>query len=202
MPAEDEGRQEQAEWALRERGEAGGRRSGHDAEPARDPQQPQPGETDRDGDGSGEQHVHRRGVAVGERQERRAGHEPRVKPRCRAEEPRADEGCGPDQEDGGQDRGKACGSLGLAEEGEGASGEPVVEGRLLEPGAALQGGRHPCARAVHLDGDARVARLVRPHEGQRAETEDEEGQGEREEEGGAAGREGVGRHRASRSTLK
>jgi hypothetical protein len=164
VPAEDQGRQQEAERALGECRQARGRGRGHDRGAPRHVEDAEAGEADRHRHRGGEQHVHRGGAAVDEDQERRAGHEPGVQTGGRPVDARAEEGRRPHEEKRRHDRRDPGRGLRLPEEREGAPGEPVEERRLLEPGPALERGRHPLARAVHLDRDARVAGLVGPEE--------------------------------------
>ena len=195
VPGEDQGRQQEAERALGERRQARGRGRGHDREALRHAEHAKADEADRHRHRGGEQHVHRGGAAVDEGQERRAGHEPGVQAGGRPVEARSEEGRRPHEEKRRQHRGDPGRRLRLAEDREGAPGQPVEERRLLEPGLALERRRHPLARPVHLDRDARVAGLVRAEEGDRPQAKDQEGEDEGQEDRRRARREAQ-RHRS------
>ena len=115
--------------------------------------------------------------------------------RGRAVEACAEEGGRPHEEESGQHRGHARRGLRLAEHRERAPGQPVKEGRLLEPGLALQRWPHPLAGAVHLDRHAGVPGLVGAEERNSPEAKDEEGENEGEQDRRRAGRQAV-RHQA------
>ncbi len=161
----------------------GRRRPSGDAQDGEDEEPAGPGDERR------HQHIHGGRASVGEGQGR-SGEDDHGQASARgAEKPCRHQSGESGQEQGGEDRGEPGRHLVLSKDPVAEAGQPVVQGRLFEPGLAGKGRSHEFVRARHLDRHPGVPRFIRTEQGNLSDPEEEQEDLQAEDDQGVSRRD-------------